>query len=118
VPIGRSRARTFAETFICDDDRKNKNTTHFSIVSLSARRTHTRVPARSTRVRTDERTPRDRSVAPTSHHRARRLRARVFTTTIRLLKKKYETPSAVSLAERSRPRARARTVKAIFDDEL
>jgi len=34
------------------------------------------------------------------------------------IKKKYETPSAVSLAERARPRARARTVKAIFDDEL
>ena len=61
VPIGRSRARTFAETFICDDDRKNKNTTHFSIVSLSARRTLTRVPARSTFERMSEPRAIDRS---------------------------------------------------------
>ena len=84
----RSRARTFAETFICDEDRKTKIRRIF--FPRQSRRAHaSRVPPRVLFARAFERmsgTPRDRSVALiliASSSRARRRHARVFTTTIR-----------------------------------
>ena len=112
-PIGRSRAYLCGNVHLRRRPKKQKYDAFFHRQSLARAPTHAspRVPRAFERMSE----PRDRRSRP---HRiiARVVRARVFTTTIRLLKK-YETRARFH-SPSAHVHARARTVKAIFDDEL
>jgi hypothetical protein len=120
TPTARGSDRSFARAYLCGNVhlRRTPKTKYDAFSSSVSPRAPSRAPrARPPRVRTHARARTDapRAIDRSPSSRARCLHARVVFTRARRRRrqKKYETPSAVSLAHHPRPRASSRTVKAM-----